>query len=57
MHIAIYSMACVNFDTFFNSFLQQFASSVDGLSREQWEVLVRNFVRYHDKVILFAMAK
>lgn len=50
IQVAIYNMATVNFNAFFTTFLQQFVSSVDGVSGEQWEVLIRSFVHYHDKV-------
>lgn len=50
IQIAVYNMASVNFDFFFNSLLQRFVASVDGVTAEQWDIVVRNFIRYHDKV-------
>lgn len=50
VQLAVFNMASVNFDFFFNSLLRQFVSTVDGVAVEQWDVLVRNFVHYHDKV-------
>lgn len=50
IQVAVYNMAMVNFDGFFSNSLQRFASSVDGVAAEQWDVLVRSFVHYHDKV-------
>lgn len=50
VHVAIYNMGAVNFDGFF-TFLQQFIQeNLNGLSPQQWEVLLRNFVENHDKV-------
>lgn len=39
---AIYNMAAVNFDTFFNSFLPQFLSQTSGLDDTQRDILKKN---------------
>ncbi|XP_073971870.1 exportin ellipsoid body open isoform X2 [Rhodnius prolixus] len=39
---AIYNMAAVNFDTFFNSFLPQFLSQTSGLDDNQRDILKKN---------------
>lgn len=55
IHVAIYNMASVNFDGFFFTFLQQFIQeNLNGLSQQQWEVLLRNFLENHDKVFNFS---
>lgn len=51
VQVAVYNMASVHFDFFFNTVLQRLVSTVDGVAAEQWNVLIRNFVHYHDKVM------
>lgn len=52
VQLAVFNMASVNFDYFFNTVLRGFVGSVDGVAAQQWDVLVRNFV-HCDKVGCF----
>ncbi|XP_056643159.1 exportin-6-like isoform X1 [Diorhabda sublineata] len=47
IQMAVYNMAAVNFDEFC-TFLGKFVESVDGVSHQQREVLLRNFQHNHD---------
>lgn len=41
--VAIYNMATVSFDAFYNEFLTEFLRSNDGLDNSQRSILQRNF--------------
>ncbi|RZB40953.1 exportin-6, partial [Asbolus verrucosus] len=49
IQMAVYNMATVNFEHFFSTFLPQFIRNIDGITDQQREVLLTNFVRNHDK--------
>lgn len=57
IQVAIYNMAAVNFDHFFSTFLPDFIRNIDGITDQQREVLLTNFMRNHDKVGLFFREK
>ncbi|XP_023020105.2 exportin ellipsoid body open [Leptinotarsa decemlineata] len=48
IQVAVYNMAAVNFDVFFSTFVRQFIQNMEGISLQQRENLLRNFVHNHD---------
>ncbi|KAL3272659.1 hypothetical protein HHI36_014124 [Cryptolaemus montrouzieri] len=47
--IAIYNMASVNFQDFFTTFLPEFLRNFEGISPEQGQILMKNFMENYDK--------
>ena len=41
--VAIYNMACVDFDAFFSAFMPEFLNGCQGVDASQRSVLARNF--------------
>ncbi|CAH1116071.1 unnamed protein product [Phaedon cochleariae] len=49
IQVVVYNMAAVNFDEFFSAFLVRFVQNMEGVTPQQCEILLRNFVHNHDK--------
>jgi hypothetical protein len=50
IQVTIYNMATVNFDYFFSTFLPEFIRGIEGITDQQREILLTNFMQNHDKV-------
>ncbi|KAH0820153.1 hypothetical protein GEV33_002638 [Tenebrio molitor] len=49
IQVTIYNMATVNFDYFFSTFLPEFIRGIEGITDQQREILLTNFMQNHDK--------
>ncbi|KAG5885493.1 Exportin-6 [Gonioctena quinquepunctata] len=48
IQVAVYNMVAVNFEGFFSTFLRQYIQNMKGVSPQQCEALLGNFVHNHD---------